>query len=191
MIDIEDFGILDGISEVIFTTLSTDGEPNAAPMGLHRKEGRLFSMIYNSRTLENILDRPVAVANIVDDPVLFVLSSLCDLEPERFEYVNGFPILKDALGWVLFDCRCKKGERISIVELSPVDGKINRRKIQPVNRGFNGVIEAAVHATRYAVFREKKYLDSIEHYNTIVKKCGGAREREAMVILYKLIGITK
>ncbi len=191
MIDTWDFGIHDGISEVIFTTLSKDGNPNAAPMGLHRKEGRLFAMIYNSRTLENILDRPVAVANIVDDPVLFVLSSLCDLEPERFEYVNGFPVLKDALGWVLFDCRCKKGERISLVELSPVDGKINQRKIQPVNRGFNGVIEAAIHATRYVVFKEKKYLDSIEHYNTIIKKCGGAREKEAMVMLYKLIRIPK
>ncbi len=189
MIDTGDFGIHDGISEVILTTLSKDGVPNAAPMGLHRKEGRLFAMIYNSRTLENIIDRPVTAVNIVDDPVLFVRSSLCDLEPGRFEYVNGFPVLKDALGWVLFECRCKKGERISLVELSPVDGKINRRKIQPVNRGFNAVIEAAIHATRYVVFREKKHIDSIEHYNSIVKKCGGAREKEAMGMLYELTGL--
>lgn len=191
MIDTGDFGIHDGISEVIFTTLSKDGKPNAAPIGLHKKEERLFAMIYNSRTLENILGRPAAAANIVDDPVLFVQSSLCDLEPERFEYVDGFPVLKDALGWILFDCRCKKGEKISLVELSPVDGKINQRKIQPVNRGFNAVIESSIHATRYVVFKEKKYLDSIEYYNTIVKKCGGAREKEAMGMLYKLIGITE
>jgi hypothetical protein len=38
----EEFGIHEGISEVIFTTISTDGVPNAAPIGLHMKDGRFF-----------------------------------------------------------------------------------------------------------------------------------------------------
>lgn len=183
----EDFGIHEGISEVIFTTLSPDGVPNAAPIGLHRKGSRLFARIYNSKTLENIMGKPVAAANIVDDPVLFVQSSLSDVEPEKFEFVDGFPILKDALGWILFDCRCKKGEKTSVAELSPIKGKINQRKIQPVNRGFNAVIEASIHATRYVVLKEQKQLDCIKYYNTIVKKCGGAQERKAMKLLYELI----
>ncbi len=191
MIYIEDFGIYEGISEVIFTTLSPDGIPNAAPMGLHRKGGRLFARIYNSKTLENIMSKPVAAANITDDPVLFVESALSDIEPERFELVEGFPILKEALGWILFDCKCKKSETISVVELSPVKGKIITRKLKPVCRGFNAVIEASIHATRYVVFREQKYLERIEYYNSIVKKCGGAREKEAMGLLYELIGLKK
>ena len=125
----EDFGIHEGISEVIFTTISPEGIPNAAPMGLHRKGNRLFAQIYSSKTLENIISKPELVANIVDDPVLFVQSSLSDLEPERFKFVEGFPVLKNALGWILFDCRCKKGEKISVVELSPLKGKINQQKI--------------------------------------------------------------
>ncbi len=191
LIDIEKFGIQEGISEVIFTTISSDGIPNAAPMGLHNKDGRLFVRIYNSKTLENIMKKPIAAANIVDDPVLFVQSALSDVGPERFEFIDGFPVLKDAPGWILFECKCKKGENISVVELSPVKGKINTRKLKPVNRGFNAVIEASIHATRYVVFREQKYLEHIEYYNSIVKKCGGAWEKEAMGLLYELIGHKK
>jgi len=190
-IDIEDFGIHEGISEVIFTTISPDDVPNSAPMGLHNRDGRLFVRIYNSKTQENIIKKPIAAANIVDDPVLFVQSALSDVEPERFEYVEGFPVLKDALGWILFDCKYKKGKNISVVELSPINGKINTQNIKPVNRGFNAVIEASIHATRYVVFREQKYLEHIEYYNSIVKKCGGAREKEAMDLLYELIGLKK
>ncbi len=173
---------------MIFTTLSLDRVPNAAPMGLHRKGKRLFAGIYNSKTLDNILSNSLAAANIVDDPVLFVQSALSDLEPERFELVEGFPVLKDALGWILFDCRCEESKKISVVNLSPIKGKINRRKIQPTNRGFNAVIEASIHATRYVVLKEQKQLDCIGYYNTIVKKCGGDQEKEAMELLYGLIG---
>ncbi len=186
-IGIEDFGIREGIWEVIFTTISPEGLPNAAPIGLHRKDGRLFARIYNSKTLDNILSKPVAVANIVDDPVLFVQSSLSEIEPEGFEFADGFPVLKGAPGWIIFDCRYKKGEEFSVVDLSPIRGKINTRKIQPVNRGFNAVIEAAIHATRYVLLKEQKYLDCIGYYNTIVRKCGGVREKEAMRMLYALI----
>ncbi len=191
MINIEDFGIHEGISEVIFTTLSPDGIPNAAPIGLHRKGKRLFARIYNSNTLDNIMSKPVTAANIADDPVLFVQSALSDIEAERFEFVDGFPVLGEAQGWIIFGCKIKKGEEISVVELSPIKGKINSQKILPVNRGFNAVIEASIHATRYVVLKERKHLKYIKYYNTIVNKCGGAREKEAMLLLYEAIGLTK
>lgn len=187
MIDIQEFGIQEGISEVIFTTLSPQGVSNAAPIGLHMKNGKLFARIYNSKTLNNILGKPVAVANIIDDPVLFVQSALSDIEQGKFEFIEGHPVLKDALGWILFDCRCKKGENISVVELLPVGSTIKRRQIKPVNRGFNAVIEAVVEATRYVVLKDKKYIDRIDYYNTIVQKCGGPGEKDAMKLLYDLI----
>ena len=93
MIDIEEYGIHEGISEIILTTISPDGVPNAAPIGLHRKSGRLFARIYNSKTLDNILSKPIAAANIVDDPVLFVQSALSNIEPERLKFIDGFPLL--------------------------------------------------------------------------------------------------
>ena len=157
-------------------------------MGLHSEGGKLFVRIFNSNTLTNILANPEAAANIVDDPALLVKSALSDVEPERFKFIDGFPVLKQALGWVIFDCACRKGENISVVELFPFRGKINRRVIKPVNRGFNAVIEAAIHASRYVGLKEEEYLRQIEYCNTIVQKCGGAREKEAMRLMYELIG---
>jgi hypothetical protein len=191
LIDIEDLGFYEGISEVILSTLSEDCVPNAAPIGLHRKDGRFFARIYNSTTLKNILVNPGAAANIVDDPVLFVESALSEIGPENFEAINGFPVLKNSIGWVIFDCTCNKGENISVVELSPVKAKICRKVIKPVNRGFNAVIEAAIHATRYVSLKDQEYLRQIEDHNKIVQKCGGAREKEAMRLLYELIGYLK
>lgn len=191
MNDLNDFGIHEGISEMIFTTISSDGVPNAAPMGLHRKDGRLFARIYNSKTLENIIEKPVAAANIVDDPVLFVQSALSDIALEDFEFIGDFPVLKGSKGWIIFDCKYKKGDVSSIVELMPSRGKINNnnqnKNIKPVNRGFNAVIEALIHATRYLIAREEKYLDRIKYYDTIVRKCGGSREQEAMRLLYEFV----
>ncbi|MFZ3383215.1 MAG: DUF447 domain-containing protein [Candidatus Methanoperedens sp.] len=169
------------------TTMSIQGIPNAAPIGLHLKNGKLFAGIYRSKTLDNIIDKSIAAANIVDDPVLFVRSALSDIESDKFELVEGFPVIKGALGWIIFDCSTRKGENISVVELLAVKSKISQRKIKPVNRGFNAIIEAAVHATRYVALKEQKYLDHIDHYNTIVQKCGGAGEKEAMKLLYDLI----
>ena len=187
-VDIEELGIHEGISEVIVTTLSKDGVPNAAPIGLHCKDGRLFLRLFNSKTLDNILARPVAVANIVDDPVLFVRSALSDIEPDEFELIEEIPVLKGALAWIRFECKCRKGEGISVVELTPVGSDIIHRTVKPINRGFNAVIEASVDATRYVIFREQKYLDSIGDHDKLVRKCGGAREKEAMRVLYELIG---
>ena len=188
IVDIEELGIHEGISEVIVTTLSKDGVPNAAPIGLHCKDGRLYLRLFNSKTLDNILARPVACANIVNEPVLFVRSALSDIEAEELELIGGFPVLKGALAWIRFDCKCRKVGKISVVELTPVSGAIVRKTIKPVNRGFNAVIEASVDATRYVIFKEQKYLDSIGDYDKLVKKCGGAREKEAMRMLYELIG---
>ncbi len=187
MIDIEEFGIHEGISEVILSTVSLEGIPNAAPIGLHLEKGKFFARIYNSKTLDNILGTQAVAANIVDDPFLFVQSALSDIEQGKFEFIDKFPVLKDALGWIIFDCRCRKGENISVVELSPVRSKILKRKIMPINRGFNAVIEATVHATRFVVLKEQQYLDHIDYYNTIVQKCGSQDDKDAMKLLFDLI----
>ncbi len=156
-------------------------------MGIYHKDERLFIRIYNNKTLDNIISQHFAAANIVDDPVLFVKSALSDVEPENFEFIDGFPVLKHTQAWIFFDCICKKRKNISVVDISPIRAKIIKRKINPVNRGFNAVIEALIQATRYVGLKDKKYLEKIEYYNTIVQKCGCARDKEAMRLLYELI----
>lgn len=187
--DLAEYGIGEGISEVIATTINR--KPNAAPLGIHNKEPRLFAKIFSSKTLENIKESGFLVANIIDDPILFVKSAFGDLEESCFDMVfidnKAYPVLKDANAWVLFLCKCRPSKNATQVDLITVEGRVVRKLVIPLNRGFNAVIEAAIHGTRYLALGNKKYLDCIDYYNKIASKCGGERERTAMKLLYDFL----
>lgn len=177
---VKEFGIKEGISEVIATTISQIGKPNAAPIGII-SDGNLHAEIYtNTQTYANVKTAKKLVANIVDDPLLFVLSAFTDLPLEEFCMGDDVPVLKDAKAWIIFECIMEDHPERATVNLRPLRGKIIQRSIQPISRGFNAVIEATVHATRYLAMKDPKYLRQIEHYEEIVRKCGGRREKEAM-----------
>jgi uncharacterized protein len=57
----------------------------------------------------------------------------------------------------------------------------------PVNRGFNNIIEATVHATRYKENRDPELKKLIYYHAGIVRKCGGKRETEALDLLTRYI----
>jgi hypothetical protein len=65
---------------------------------------------------------------------------------------------------------------------------IEQVAIYPVNRGFNSIIEATVHATRYKVTRDPDLKKHIEYHAGIVRKCGGKKELEALEMLNGYIG---
>ena len=192
-IDPGDFGILNGISEVIATTRSESGVPNAAPIGIIRNNrshsggdricARLFS---GSHTRQNVIETGEIVANTIHDPVIYVESTFGDLDPDMFEYPDngGCPALKHADAWLLFECRQSNG---NLFELTPVKGVVCNKPITSVNRGFSAVIESLVHATRYQLKRDPKYFDLIGHYDRIVQICGGTREKEAILKLKEIM----
>ncbi|MDD4898776.1 MAG: DUF447 family protein, partial [Methanocellales archaeon] len=92
-----------GISEVIATTISKSGEPNAAPIGII-SDGNLSARVYtNTQTYANIKATKKMVANIVDDPMLFVLSALMKLSLDEFRMDDGNPVLKAAKAWIVFE----------------------------------------------------------------------------------------
>ncbi|MCO5384101.1 MAG: DUF447 family protein [Methanosarcina barkeri] len=66
-IDLSEYGISAGISETIVSTgLDT---PNAAPIGIIRKNKKIFVRIFKgSQTGENLVREGVLVANVVYDP---------------------------------------------------------------------------------------------------------------------------
>ncbi|MFC1787024.1 DUF447 domain-containing protein [Halobacteriota archaeon] len=177
-----------GISEVIATTISGSGDPNAAPMGII-SDGNLYARVYtNTQTYANIKATKKMVANIVDDPLLFVLSALMKLSIDEFRMEDGDPVLKAAKAWIVFECSIEDDPQCATVTLRPLKKKIIQRSIQPVNRGFNAVIEATIYATRYLAMKDQKYLRWIEHCDEIVIKCGGEREKEAMRTLKDFLG---
>lgn len=53
----------------------------------------------------------------------------------------------------------------------------------PINRGFNSIIDATVHATRYVISRDEKLKVLIDYHAGIVRKCGGKRELAALDLL--------
>lgn len=192
-INLGDYGIYDGISETIFTT-GTDS-PNAAPMGVIRKNDRnQIRLFKGSQTYENVVNERWMVVNVVIDPVVFVRSAFANLDDAEFDtfFIDNkqYPFLKGALSYVLFECSNIKFTKNTLVaDISPVHASINRNIIKAPNRGFNAVLDASIHATRYLVLGGEKYLDLIYELEKIVKKCGGTREKQAMELLYNFLNI--
>jgi uncharacterized protein len=195
-IDLSKYGILAGISEAIVSTgLDT---PNAAPIGIIRKNQKTFVRIFKgSHTGENLVREGVLVANVVYDPLLLVRSTFFDIESSEFDFVDidgkKFPVLKSAISWVAFKCtNLKNTEQTVMSDLIPLGAgfcEANQRATPAPNRGFNAVLEATVHATRYQLSGDKKYLEWIMHYESLASRCGGESEKKAMKLLYEVLGI--
>lgn len=195
-VDLFSFGIREGISEVIVSTGVES--PNAAPIGIIVKGGRTFVRLFKgTHTWENAFKEKYLAANVVYDSLLFVRSTFFDLEPSEFNYVPvhglNFPVLKKAAAWVVFECvNIKDTDQALVADLIPVEAGFNEAnwKSLPVpNRGFNAVLEATVHATRYQLTGEEKYLELIRRYESLASKCGGENEKKAMRLLYEVLGL--
>lgn len=173
-----------GINEVIATT-----RDNAAPMGIHRRNGKTTLVLFSgSHTLENVRKEGWIVANFIHDPVLYVRTAFGDLPDEMFtdEPVGGITMqrLASADAWAAFTTTIEHetGESV-VVALTLKTEQIREPVIVPVNRGFGSVIDATVYATRYVTTRDPELRRLIEYHAGIVRKCGGKKELEALDLL--------
>ncbi|MBW6470467.1 MAG: DUF447 family protein [Methanosarcinaceae archaeon] len=188
--DLDKFGICDGISETIVTTMQ-GWSPNAAPIGIIRRDDRIIIRLFKgSTTYFNVQSEGFLVANVVNDPVILVRSTFSNLNQADFNFLHvegrKVPVLKDALSWVVFECcNMKVTEKTLVAELKPLHAHVNRCTVKAPNRGYNAVLEAAVHATRYRISGDEKYLKLISAYSAIVSKCGGEQEKNAISILHE------
>ena len=189
--ELSEFGIGEGISEVIATTESEKGEPNAAPIGIINR-GRYFVRLYKgSKTLSNVLKTHKIAANVSNDALLFVISAFQNLSEAHFTRFQGFPVLRDADAWVIFKCEpTSSGNDFFEFELRAQAAKVNKRYVRAINRGLNAIIEATILATRLKLYANNcndAILEKINYYEGIVEKCGGEREKEAMKMLKMLV----
>lgn len=195
-IDLSSYGIREGISETIVSTGLE--RPNAAPIGIIMKGGRPFVRLFKgTHTWANVLSEKYLTTNIVYDSLLIVRSTFFDLDLSEFDYVPArgfnFPVLKEAAAWVIFECiDIKNTEQALVADLVPIKAgynEVNLKDLPVPNRGFNAVLEATVHATRYQLTGEEKYLEWIRHYETLALKCGGEKEKKSMKLLYEVLGL--
>jgi hypothetical protein len=177
-----DFGLRKGINEVIGIT---KGEwINTAPLGIIVEDdgGRKAKVrLYSNHTRKNIRNGSPLWINVIDDAVIFALASFKDLESTFFESLDP-PVIKGALSW----CRMETELKGSYAELELVEGKLLRKELRAVNRGFNAIIEALVHATRMISLR-KYEKDKVEYYLKLAEKCGGDREKRAAKIIREIL----
>ncbi len=190
--NLDNLGIYDGICETIVTTCK-GWTPNAAPMGIIRRKDKLYVRLFKgSKTYENVLAEKFLVANITYDPMLFALSTFTNLDDSVFEQTvhenhTMYP-LKDAQSWVAFECmNTKITSEAMVAELVPIHARLNKCRVKAPNRGFYGVIEACIHATRYQLTGDEKYLKLIKAYGDIVEKCGGDTEKDALKKVYEFL----
>ena len=192
--NLQEAGIGEGISEVIVTTQSAAGMPNAAPVGIitetdEQGETKHFVKLYKgSQTLENVLETSMVAANVTDDVVLFVKTALGHLSELYFSDFADVPVLTKANAWILFtSVLIEERSDYFHFQVLPRAVKINRKEVKAINRGRNAVIEAVVHATRFDLAKDEQEKEAMRNrvaeYTETVEKCGGRREKEAMVIL--------
>ena len=178
-----------GINEVIATTAF-----NAAPVGIHYREKKYRAVLFlGSHTAQNIARDGWVVANFVHDPVLYVKTAFEDLPKEQFieEPVNGKTMhrLTGADGWAAFTTTVEhRTAETMTVSLKLEKELIEEVTIHPVNRGFNSLIDATVHATRYKITRDEELKKHIDYHAGLVRKCGGKKELEALEMLTGYIG---
>jgi hypothetical protein len=178
----------EGINEVIATT-----HQNAAPMGIILRNEKLRMVLFHgSHTAERIVSGGWVVANFIFDPVLYVTTAFDDLPVEAFIEENAGDFTVERLygceAWGAYKTKVERTTRQNLlISLEPLREEIINPGLHPVNRGFNSVIDATVHGTRYKVTRDNKLLDLIEYHAGIIKKCGGHRESEALSLLFDYI----
>jgi hypothetical protein len=181
----------EGITEVIAVTRN-----NAAPIGIIVKPGMSPRMILykGSKTAENIRTGQWVTANFVSDAYYYAYYAFRDVNPDDLISVfaggTGMQWLRFADAWMGFRTTIlHETDETYYVELIPVSSDYFSESIRGLNRGFNNVIDAAVHATRYVKTGDPDLRELIEYHLKIVQKCGGPREHEAAAFLREVCGL--
>ena len=169
------------IREIILTTVSADGTPHIAPMGVQVAADRVQILPFKpSTTLDNILATGQAVVNYVDDVRVFagcvtgqrdwpltasvvvktprLLSSLSHAEVELFH--TGEDAVRPRL-----DCR--------------IIHEVQHQAFRGFNRAQHAVLEAAILVSRLNRLPRDKVETELAYLTIGLEKTGGPREREA------------
>jgi hypothetical protein len=100
--------------------------------------------------------------------------------------------LAPAEAWAAFTAEVEKETPVALmVRLTLKKEVVQALGLHPVNRGFNSIIEASVHGTRYLMNHDPELKHLIAHHAQLVKRCGGPREQEALTLLFEYLDIEK
>ena len=180
--------LTEGINEVIVTTRN-----NAAPMGIICRNDHYSMVVFRtSTTAANIEEYSWVVANIVHDPLIFVQTAFSDIVDKDLIPVSirGITMqhLATASSWIAFQATVlnRTDEKI-LVTLTTLHSHLTPVLPRAINRGFDSLIEATVHGTRFIINGDVTLATQIIHHGNMVQKCGSAREKEAYTLLLEFL----
>lgn len=170
------------IREIILTTVSKEGDPHIAPMGVHvlDNERYLIMPFRPSRTLDNLLATESAVINHCEDVRVFAgcLTGRRNWPLLPATQIQGMR-LADTLGHTEL--------RLDHFEDDPVRAKFYCRAVhEAVHAPFKGynraqvaVLEAAILVSRLDRLPRERILSEIEYLTIAIEKTAGPKEKEA------------
>ena len=178
-----------GINEIIAVT-----KDNAAPIGIILRDGQCPKMILfkGSKTEENIRKYGWVTANFVSRASLYARYAFSDVELSELTSEGDMQRLREADAWIGFRAEVThETEQTYMVDLTPVSEFILTPNIRRVNRGFDAVIDATVHATRYVFNHSEDLKQKILYDFELIRKCGGEDEFAAKKILAEVCKISE
>lgn len=187
--------------ECIYTTISKNGEKNAAPIAFtYLGDWKVKCNIFEgSTTLKNIQDTNRYVVNITQNPLLFVYSTLANLSADYYTADEDDAILINADSYLtvdVLDIKEKNPTQYPIKSeksVFEITGKIREiivlnRHVKAFNRGLGCLIDSLVNYTRYDIVDDetKKYFDErLEENQRIINKVADNETIEAIELLKK------
>lgn len=199
-IDLTKVGIEKGLKyESIYTTINSKKEKNAAPIGVIAisKDIVTCSIFENTQTLKNIIETKKYVINIVEDPMIYTLSTIGNLPENYFTKDKDIAILKNTPAYLV----CKvidiekneskkspadKKEKLFKIKAEVSEIVINDKCVKAINRGMHCLIESLVNYTRFNIVNKEKkeyYLGRLKENQRIINKVGDNETKEAMNLL--------
>ncbi|WP_455279738.1 DUF447 domain-containing protein [[Eubacterium] cellulosolvens] len=182
--------------EIILSTYCDEGQPNAAPMGIKflRKKRVFIRLFKGSRSLNNIIKRKCAIANVTSDPFLFYKTTFKEknqLSPNYFSRskIIDAPYLRSADGYVqmtLTKCKHKRSYVETEFHIKEINLKKTRSNIY--SRGSHALIEAIIHSTRIKEFlaegntkKTNKLIQLVNHYKELIERVSPDSDYEKII----------
>lgn len=171
----------DVIFETVVTTVSADGRPHVAPMGVRYREGQVVLMPFKpSTTLDNIDATGCAVLNIVTDTRVFAgcVTGRRDWPVAPAEKIAGV-----RLSCALSHIELRLAERADDAQRPVLHMARVHEAIHAPFAGFNraqaAVIEGAVLVSRLRMLPAAKVDSEMAYLQIAIDKTAGPEEREA------------
>lgn len=177
------------IHECVVTTLTTEGRPHIAPLGLIEEDGYWIAAPFRpSTTLFNLERNGKLTASFTDDARIFA-SLVTGVRKFPLTDVNGWPAprLSAALAHAALEV-----ERIEEDATRPrffcrVRHTQSHRPFLGMNRARAAVLEAAILATRLDRLTREKIDSEIAYLKIAIDKTAGEAEREAWEMVMQKI----